>query len=239
MRYWLVMPAAGAGRRFGSELPKQYSPLAGRSVIDCSLAPFLSDPRCRGIVVVVAGEDTVWPAIRQRCAGSVPLHDAPGGAERADSVLSGLQQLSALGAADDDLVLVHDAARPCLPRGDLDSLLRALAEGASAALLATPLADTLKREAESGHAGGTFVAQTLPRRGLWRALTPQAAPLGRLRAALQAARARGEQPTDESQALEAAGVAVRLVAGSAANLKITTPADLRLAQALLAQGELP
>jgi 2-C-methyl-D-erythritol 4-phosphate cytidylyltransferase len=226
MRYWLVMPAAGVGRRFGSERPKQYSPLAGRTVIEWALKPFLDDPQCRGVAVALAADDPWWPSLALQSQAGVALQRVAGGAERCDSVLRALQ---ALPANNDDIVLVHDAARPCLPASDLQSLKSVMATGAAAALLASPLADTLKRSAPPS----AEVLETVPRIGLWRALTPQAAKVGVLRQALQAAHDAGRQPTDEAQALEWQGLAPVLVEGSAGNIKITTAGDLALATAVL------
>jgi 2-C-methyl-D-erythritol 4-phosphate cytidylyltransferase len=141
MRYWLVMPAAGAGRRFGERVPKQYAPLRGRTVIEWALAPFLADPRCAGAVVALAPGDTWWPKVSERLPAVVV---APGGAERGESVRNALAGLSRR-AEKTDWVLVHDAARPCLPAADLDRLLERGSSHTTGAILAQPLADTLKR----------------------------------------------------------------------------------------------
>jgi 2-C-methyl-D-erythritol 4-phosphate cytidylyltransferase len=222
MTYWLVMPAAGIGRRFGADRPKQYAPLGGRTVIEWALAPFLTDARCAGAVVALAADDPHWMAI----APPTVLVTA-GGQERSHSVRNGLAALAGR-AQDDDWVLVHDAARPCLPRQDLDRLLADLATHPVGGLLATPAADTLKRADAS-----LSVQQTVDRAGLWRALTPQMFRYGRLCEALDRAHAAGRIPTDEAQAIEWLGDAPRLVAGAAANLKITSAADLAIAAALL------
>jgi 2-C-methyl-D-erythritol 4-phosphate cytidylyltransferase len=227
LRYWLVMPAAGSGQRFGQELPKQYMPLAGRTVIECSLAPFLADSRCAGAVIAIAANDRRFGGLA--LAKEPRLRTVTGGQQRADSVLSALESLQ---APDDDWVLVHDAARPCVSRGEIDALLLAAGTDAVGGLLAVPLSDTLKRE-QSGR-----VRETPSRESLWRALTPQMFRLGALRSALQAARDAGRSPTDEAQALEWAGQQPVLVAGSPQNIKITTAADLELAAAiLLKRGE--
>lgn len=218
------MPAAGSGQRFGRELPKQYMPLAGRTVIECSLAPFLADARCAGIVIAIADADRRFGELA--VAKEPRLRTVTGGEQRADSVLSGLQSLQ---AADDSWVLVHDAARPCVSRDEIEALLLAAGSDAVGGLLAVPLADTLKRE-QSGR-----VQETPSRESLWRALTPQMFRLGALRSALQAARRAGRSPTDEAQALEWAGQQPVLVAGSPQNLKVTTAADLELAAAILSQ----
>jgi 2-C-methyl-D-erythritol 4-phosphate cytidylyltransferase len=225
VEYWLVVPAAGSGRRMGAETPKQYLTLAGATVLEHALAPFLADPRCRGAVVALAAGDARFPTLP--VARHPKVRRAPGGAERRDSVEAGLAALAAAGAGEADWVLVHDAARPCLARADLERLLDALPASPDGALLAVPVADTLKRADDEGRSAGT-----VDRRGLWRALTPQAAPLGVLRAALRAA----PGATDEASALEAAGRRPRLLPGAATNVKVTEPADLEFARLVLAGG---
>ena len=222
MRYWLVMPAAGIGRRFGSERPKQYAPLRGRTVIQWALAPFLADERCAGALVALAAHDPYWSEVAPPGVMTVA-----GGAERSHSVRNALAALAPRAAAE-DWVLVHDAARPCLAPEDLERLLGELAEHPLGGLLAVPAADTLKRA--DAH---RCVAATVDRTGLWRALTPQMFRYGALCRALDAAHAAGRVPTDEAQALEWLDARPVLVAGSAGNLKITTAADLTLAAALL------
>jgi 2-C-methyl-D-erythritol 4-phosphate cytidylyltransferase len=225
MRYWLVMPAAGAGRRFGDRVPKQYAPLHGRTVLEWALAPFLSDVRCAGVVVVIASSDTWWPKISERI-GAVTV--VQGGGERSESVRSGLQALNRKAGAG-DWVLVHDAARPCLSNADRDRLLEQAGAHAVGGLLAVPAADTLKR-AQSDRC----VESTVDRADLWRAGTPQMFRYGRLSEALDRALAAKRFPTDEAQAVEWLGDRPLLVEGSAGNIKVTSPDDLVLAEALLA-----
>jgi 2-C-methyl-D-erythritol 4-phosphate cytidylyltransferase len=233
MRYWLVMPAAGTGRRFGAPLPKQYAPLAGRTVIEWALAPFLEDSRCAHAVVAVTPGDPHWGEVAGRltaaAAGATPrITSVAGGDARSRSVRLGLAALEAR-AAPDDWVLVHDAARPCLTRADLDRLVAALSGHALGGLLASPVRDTLKRASEAGAA----VAETVERSGLWRALTPQMFRFRPLCAALDAAHAAARLPGDEAEALEWRGEQPLLVAGAATNLKITSADDLALAAAIL------
>lgn len=220
------MPAAGCGRRFGGERPKQYHDLCGRTVLEYALAPFLGDARCRGVVVALDPADNWFASLA--LATDPRVRRIAGGARRCDSVRNALEVVP---AQDDDWVLVHDAARPCLMREDLDRLLAALAGEPAGGLLATPLADTLKRADGDGR-----VRDTPSREGLWRALTPQMFRRGLLRQALDAARQDGREPTDEAQAVEWLGHVPRLVPGSPANLKITTAADLRLAAAWITDG---
>ena len=231
MRYWLVMPAAGVGRRFGTTRPKQYASLRGLTVIEWALAPFLEDPSCAGIAVALADEDPYWAEVAARLdslPGRKPdLIRAEGGAERSHTVRKGLEALRARAKAD-DWVLVHDAARPCLSSSDLQHLLTSLGSHPVGGILATPAADTLKRAG-----AGAEIEQTVDRAGLWRALTPQMFRYERLCEALDRALATGRLPTDEAQALEWMGERPVLVQGSAANIKITSADDLVLAAALL------
>lgn len=220
-----MMPAAGIGRRFGTDRPKQYAPLCGRTVIEWALEPFLTDSRCAGAVVALAQDDPYWTAIAFRT-----VLQAVGGQARSQSVRNGLAAL-AEHANRDDWVLVHDAARPCLPRQDLDRLLSELATHQVGGLLATPAADTLKRSGASRE-----VQETVDRAGLWRALTPQMFRYRRLCEALDRAHAAGRIPTDEAQAIEWLGDRPKIVEGAAANLKITSAADLAIAAALLKEN---
>jgi 2-C-methyl-D-erythritol 4-phosphate cytidylyltransferase len=242
MRYWLVMPAAGAGRRFGAPLPKQYAPLEGRTVIEWALSPFLGDARCAEAVVALAPDDELWAQVAQRlsCADAERARSPPrppvtvvtGGAQRSHSVRRALSALEGRAGAN-DWVLVHDAVRPCLDAQDLERLLGMLGAHPLGGLLAVPAADTLKRAQDGATGSGASVAQTVERTGLWRALTPQVFRYGRLCAALDQAHAAGRSPSDEAQALEWHGEHPLLIEGAASNLKITSAADLLLAAALL------
>lgn len=225
MRYWLVMPAAGAGRRFGESVPKQYAPLSGRTVIEWALAPFVADSRCAAVAIAVAEGDPHWADVSKRLGATIRV--ARGGQQRSESVRSALAALADVAAAD-DWVLVHDAARPCVSREEIDRLISRLEAHPLGGLLALPAADTLKR-ARSDRA----VEVTVDRSNLWRALTPQMFRYARLCEALDAAHRSGRYPTDEAQALEWCGEAPLLVEGSSANIKITTAQDLTLAEALL------
>ena len=219
------MPAAGSGARFGHSVPKQYATLAGRTVIEWALAPFLNDERCLQIVVALAADDTRFATLP--VSRDARLVTVPGGTQRADSVAAAL---AAVGGGDDDWVLVHDAARPCVSADEIRMLLDA-APGSSGALLALPLADTLKRASGTRH-----VVETPSRESLWRALTPQMFPRALLSRALDAAREAGRIPTDEAQAVEWQGGEPLLVPGSPRNIKVTEAADLALAESILGAG---
>jgi 2-C-methyl-D-erythritol 4-phosphate cytidylyltransferase len=226
---WALIPAAGSGRRFGSELPKQYARLGPTTVLQTTLERLANHPQITGLVVVLAAGDPHWPGWTE-IAGR-PVRTTIGGAERFDSVIAGLRALPE-SVADQDFVLVHDAARPCV-RGDDISRLIEVAGAAEGGLLAAPVRDTLK-QARDLATPTAIVDKTIPRAGLWRAFTPQMFRRGPLLAALQAARGRGEQPTDEAAAMEATGVQPILVEGAEDNLKVTTAYDLRIAELLLA-----
>jgi 2-C-methyl-D-erythritol 4-phosphate cytidylyltransferase len=220
--YWAVVPAAGAGTRMGAELPKQYLPLAGKTVIEHTLDALLSCAALSGIVVVVAADDARWPGVAANYRDQ-PLTAVTGGVERCHSVLNGLEHL-AQQAQPDDWVLVHDAARPCLRPADVTTLIETLAGDAHGGLLGVPVADTMKRVNAQQQ-----VTATVERNGLWHALTPQMFRIAQLRAALQDAIDSNVLVTDEATAMERVGHAPRMVQGHRDNIKITLPADLPLA----------
>jgi 2-C-methyl-D-erythritol 4-phosphate cytidylyltransferase len=227
VRYWLVMPAAGVGRRFGGA--KQFAALQQRTVLELALQPFLEDPHCQGGAIALSSDEPR----RTELAARVPQRFAliEGGETRAHSVLNGLGAL-ARRAAPEDWVLVHDAARPCLSGADLARLLQGAA-GSQGALLAVPVSDTVKRAQPAGTGALPAVASTQSREALWLAQTPQMFALGALESALKQALGEGRSPTDEAQAMEWQGVAARLIEARDTNLKITSAADLLLARAIL------
>ena len=224
---WALVPAAGSGRRFGGEIPKQYLMAAGKPLIRHALDALLAHPEVAGVVVALAPDDPHWPG--WTTLQGKPVLACVGGGERADSVLAALQALPADVAAD-ALVLVHDAARPNLRVADIDALLAAARACGDGAILAAPVRDTLKR---AGDDGG--IDATEPRERLWRALTPQLFRRLQLARALEAAAAAGVDVTDEAMAMERQGARPLLVEGADDNFKITTPADLARFEFVLAQ----
>lgn len=224
---WAVVPAAGSGSRFGGGIPKQYLDVAGQPLIARALDALLAHPAVDGAMVALAADDVHWPGWAAR-QGKV-VRTCTGGADRAHSVLAALDALH-VDQSDDVLVLVHDAARPCLDGADLDRLIAAARDSDDGALLAAPVRDTLKRIDRDGRSAGTEA-----REHLWRAFTPQAARLGVLRDALRRALDAGLAITDEAMALEHAGLRPRLVEGREDNIKLTTPADRALVEFLLAR----
>lgn len=225
-RCFALVPCAGVGLRAGGDGPKQYAWLAGRPVLLHTLAALAAVPRLAGTLVVLAADDRQFETLP---APGRPVWIARcGGATRAASVAAGLAALEGHGAGADDWVLVHDAARCLLRPAWADRLIDACLTDEVGGLLALPLADTLKHEAAGGSGR---VGATVPRAGTWAAQTPQMFRLGLLQRALAAA---GAEVTDESGAVEALGLAPRLVTGDAENIKLTWPADFALAARLLA-----
>lgn len=229
-RYWGVVPAAGVGRRMGSDIPKQYLPLAGSTVLEETIGRLLTLPRLSGICVALGEADTWWPATRY--AQDARVWRVDGGAERCHSVLNALNRLTQEGD-DNDWVLVHDAARPCVRKSDIEQLIDTLAGDPVGGLLGMRVRDTMKRTGEDGR-----IVETVSRNGLWHAFTPQMFRLGVLREALSGALAAGILVTDEASAMEWAGHAPRMVEGHSDNLKITQSQDLSLAGFFLEQQRL-
>jgi 2-C-methyl-D-erythritol 4-phosphate cytidylyltransferase len=224
---WCVVPAAGRGARFGAERPKQYVTLAGQPLLVWTLQRLAASPDIAGLMVVLAEHDTHWPGM-QSIAGK-PVLTTIGAAERSGSVLAGLRALP-VAVSPGDYVLVHDAARPCVRAADIARLVGE-ASAAGGGLLAAPLRDTLKRADQD-----VRVAATEPRESRWRALTPQLFRRSELTAALEHAAALGIAITDESMAMERMGYRPLLVEGAESNIKVTTSADLALAEYLLTAG---
>ncbi len=222
---WGLIPAAGSGSRMESDVPKQYLPLCGSTVLEHSLRALLDCGSVAGVVVAVHPDDP-RPA-HMACLQGPRVRVVAGGRERCDSVLAGLQALGEQ-AADRDWVLVHDAARPCVSVTDIQRLIDCVRETAIGAILAAPMVDTVKQTDTAGR-----VSHTLDRSRLWCAQTPQMFRLGQLRAALLQARERDLAVTDEASAMELAGHPVQLLASTSNNLKVTVAADLALAAWLL------
>jgi 2-C-methyl-D-erythritol 4-phosphate cytidylyltransferase len=226
-RHFALVPAAGSGSRMGDALPKQYLSLAGRPLIFHTLSVLCAHSGIEAVFVVLAVEDGHWKRHDWAALGPKLQPLFCGGRTRADSVLNGLKAISRT-AGPEDWILVHDAARPCLAPHHLDALLREVAEDEVGGILAVPVADTLKRADADQR-----IAATVPRERLWQAQTPQMFRYRLLRKALE----RSREVTDEAGAVEALGLAPKLVAADATNLKVTFPLDLQLASWILANRE--
>lgn len=228
-RYWAVVPAAGAGSRMRSEVPKQYLPLAGKTVLEHTLLRLLSHRLLSGVVVALSPEDSWWADVH--IVSPTPLIVVQGGVERCYSVLNALLALRDYADAD-DWVLVHDAARPCLTHGDIDLLISELSNHPVGGILGLRSVNTKKRTDASG-----TIVETVCRERLWRAFTPQMFRFGMLLEAMQRALAANVLVTDESSAIEWAGHAPRMIEGRSDNIKITVPDDLVLAEIFIRHQE--
>lgn len=222
-----LIPAAGAGTRVAGAFPKQYAALAGKPMLWHAVAAVCRAPVETVFIVLAPGDTGFKSCDWSAFAGKLePLYC--GGETRRDSVYNGL--VAAMAAVQqDDWVLVHDAARPCLPAADLERLLEECRDDQIGGILAMPVAETVKR-AGKDEAGAQRVVATEDRAQLWLAQTPQMFRAGLLAEALAKA---SPSVTDEAGAVEAMGLRPRLVLGSRENLKVTYVEDLGIAEAIL------
>jgi 2-C-methyl-D-erythritol 4-phosphate cytidylyltransferase len=234
---WAVVPAAGIGQRMLSDIPKQYLPLHGATVLEHTLNRLLSVDAVNGLAISLQPHDKLWDSIQIN--SDKPVLVANGGAERSDSVLNALNALLDVDGFDEsrDWVLVHDAVRPCVRISDIELLITEVGDSESGGLLALPVRDTMKRQVGDEQMGVEPVVQdTVDRDGLWHALTPQLFPYRVLRDALLKAVDKDVVITDESSAVEHVGLCPLLVQGHEDNIKITRPDDLRLAELYLQEA---
>jgi 2-C-methyl-D-erythritol 4-phosphate cytidylyltransferase len=231
MKFYALIPAAGSGSRMGGKIEKQYVPLNSVPMIAHAMMVLAREPRIEKLFVVLSPTDKRWNNYAwQGWEERIEVLRC-GGATRAETVLNGLDAIAQTCAAE-DWVLVHDAARPCLPDEMLRKLLDEVSDDPVGGLLAVPVADTLKRAAVDAESGARVEA-TVPRAGLWQAQTPQMFRHGTLTEALRAAKG---DVTDEASAIEKMGLQPRLVESDSRNLKVTYPQDLELAGMILAKS---
>lgn len=227
--FWLVIPAAGSGKRMDTVVPKQYQLLESVPMLQRTLDIFLPMANLRGVVVAIHADDqqfTQLPAARHPLVKTVT-----GGAERADSVRLALESLAAR-AGEEDWVLVHDAARPLVRTEDVVTMLQALSNSVHGGIMAIPVSDTIKQVNDSA------ITATCDRAALWQAQTPQMFRFGALLRALQRAHEEQRTVTDEASAMEAVGMQPQVVAGRRSNIKVTVPEDWQLAEALLRKASM-
>lgn len=219
----VVIPAAGIGKRMQADKPKQYLTIHGKTILEHTLEKFVALDIVEVVIVAIAAHDTEFSQLAISQHSKIKVVD--GGAERADSVNAGIKAIQGYGL---EWVMVHDAARPCVPSADVQNLFEQCVEANQSGILALPCRDTMKR------GSGDKIDTTVDRTNLWHALTPQCSRTGVLAAALeQQTDADGQinkAVTDEASALEMSGQGVLLVEGSGKNIKVTLPEDLELAQ---------
>ena len=217
----VVIPAAGAGRRMGAAVPKQYLRIAGREILARTADIFLSLPFAGRIIIALSADDTLFDTLDT--AANPRVVQVTGGRERSDSVLAGLR------ASQTEFTLVHDAARPMVRPADIERLVAPALDDDGGILAFQSVRDTIKL-ADTLSDGTARSVRTEPRELLWHALTPQLFRTGLLIKALESASAKGLPVTDEASAMELAGYRPRLVSSDPGNIKITEPADLAAAE---------
>lgn len=223
-KLWAVIPAAGSGSRFSKTELKQYQYIQDRTVLEHTIRRISQLP-LNGYVLAIGTQDTFAQTIAFQNIDKA--HFCTGGAERVHSVLNALNHL--LNFADEnDWVLVHDAARPCVTIDCLNALVAKAIESNDSAILAIPVRDTLKQVKTGDH-----IDKTVSRDALWQAQTPQITKIGKLKKAIEHALENNVTITDEASALEYMGETVRVVMGRSDNIKITYPDDLELARLIL------
>ena len=220
-----LIPAAGQSVRFGGTTVKQYSYLMGQPVIAHSIEAVQRHPAVTQVTVALAPDDGIYDGLIRPAYPQVTT--VAGGDSRAETVMNGLRFIMEINP-DCDWVLVHDAARPCLSASSLHDLLELGLSSPTGAILASPVSDTLKVADKNG-----FIDQTADRSRYWLAQTPQLFRIAELAANLESALSRGQHPTDDAAAMEAAGVHPLLINSSATNIKITGPEDMSLAEFIL------
>jgi 2-C-methyl-D-erythritol 4-phosphate cytidylyltransferase len=224
---WAIVPASGVGTRMQGQVPKQYLTFCGKSILEHTLDRLLSFEEINGVILVLRSDDRHWEQLNYQ--SQKPLITATGGDERQDSVYNGLLKLLELETGD-PLVMIHDAVRPLVLHRDLERLIKAGRNNPAGAILGAPVSDTLKRQNEDGS-----IVETVARKGLWRAFTPQLFRAKLLFAAFKHVRENNLQITDDAAAIEALGMQPGLVESSTQNIKITHPQDLELAAQILIQ----
>ena len=224
-QFTVVVPAAGVGKRMAASCPKQYLTIENITILEHTVQRLLSHDAIAHVIIALGENDEYFPSTS--LADNKNISCVIGGKERVDSVLAGL---NALTAKQEQWVLVHDAARPCVRHQDLSRLIGYCLANDHGGLLASPVRDTMKQANTD-----QLVESTLERSKMWHALTPQMYKTAELTSAITLALTKGFNITDESSAMEAFGYASGLVSGSSDNIKITQPEDLSLAEFILNQ----
>ncbi len=224
-RYWVIIPAAGVGTRMGVDKPKQYISVNDKCIIEHTINCFIEREEIEAVVVVISKTDEYWPDLE--IARHEKVITAPGGVERYHSVFNGLEVLKGK-AEDNDWVLVHDAARPCLNQSAIDRLMINLRSHNVGGILAMPCRDTMKRANESGE-----ISETVERESLWHAQTPQMFKYEKLFTSIEKILSDKVNITDEAMAIELSGYKPMLIQGHQENIKVTNKDDLRYLETYL------
>ncbi len=237
-RIYAMIVAAGQGSRFGASLPKQYVLLQNQTLLQHSVARLAQSAYIDDCLLVLAADDST----AQTLDFALPIYHTIGGAERWQSVFAGVEAIIQAGAADTDLILIHDAARPAVPCVDIDNVIEAAIHEPYGAILATPVADTLKQSQlkpnshssmQTNPTSHYYTTHSVDRSDMWQAQTPQVFRVAQLKQALTYVATHKLMITDEASAFEQLQLPIRLVMGSRQNIKLTYPDDDRLLCAIL------
>lgn len=226
---WAIIPAAGIGQRMASSTPKQYLKIHDKTILEHASYALLQSSKIKRVVFALHSEDTFFPRLKFRHEDKISI--VLGGDTRAQSVLNALESIKEE-VADNDFVLVHDAARPCLSASDLDKLIEECLTHEVGGILAAPLADTIKQ------VQANKITNTLDRDIIWRAFTPQMFKFKILYEAIRQAFLDDITVTDEASAVEYAGYQPCVVEGSVQNIKVTNPGDIAIAEMYLGSSDL-
>lgn len=221
-----IIVAAGFGTRYDDVVAKQYAMVKGKTVLEHSVACLSKSRHIDQCLIVIAEEDTLAPNLNY----SMPVQFTTGGAERWQSVQAGINALLEAGAQPDDLVVIHDAARLCVPTSDVNKVIDAAILQPHGAILAHRVANTLKKERTDAP---MTIEKTISRERLWQALTPQVFRLQQVQKALEHVATHNLDITDEASAFEALNLPFELVEGSQLNIKLTYPGDMPLIAAII------
>lgn len=224
-RYWGLIPAAGVGQRMGASIPKQFLKIGGRTIIEWTVLALAKHKSIDGLYVGLSDTELYGKQIKSIHSKVIDVYC--GSDSRAGTVLNGIEHLMEMGGSPEDWLLVHDANRPFLTSDEVTCLIASVGDDPNGGIVGYPVVDTLKLIQEG------CIRETLDRINYCRALTPQMFKIGLLREALSQCVQQGIDVTDESQAMEKMGYRPKLVVGSSTNIKITTPADLKVAKAMI------
>lgn len=226
-QFVVIVPAAGVGKRMLASCPKQYLKINNQSILTHTINRLLSHRQIAKVIMVLSDEDGYFE--QTELVDNKNIMRVSGGIERVDSVLNGLH---AIDVERYPWVLVHDAARPCVTHDDIDKLIEQCITNNCGGLLAAQVVDTMKQNSRE-HPNTVDI--TIERSNLWHAFTPQMYKTVELKQAIEQALEKGKEITDESSAIELAGLPSLLVLGCRDNIKITRPEDIALATFYLDQ----
>ena len=226
---YVLVVAAGTGSRFGANIPKQYVEIAGQTILQHCIESLATSGYIKSVCLVISVKDEMAKQLNF----SLPVQLVSGGAERWQSVLAGVNAIAEQGIEDNSLILIHDAARPCVMSKHIDAVIEAAMNEQYGATLGVPVVDTIKRIKKDDNSSYPYIQETVDRRNLWQSQTPQVFRASALQQVLNEVTEQNLSITDEASAFEVLNYPIRMVEGSRTNLKLTLPQDLALIEWLL------